>query len=87
MAVEPVGTRNLITRLRRLGMAMWKKPKERPVVQSVLELLTPVLTQTTCVLLVHLSQLYSRLKNGSFEELSPAIQQENGTLYQLVTTF
>ena len=87
MAVEPVGTQNLITRLRRLGMAMWKKSKERFVGQSVLELPMPVLTQTTCVLLVRLSQLYSRLKNGSFEELSPAIQQENETLRQFITTF
>ena len=87
MAVEPVGTRNLITRLRRLGMAMWKKSKESFLVQSVLELPLPVLTQTTCVLLVCLSQLYSRLKNGSFEELSPEIPQENETLRQFVTTF
>lgn len=87
MAVEPVGTQNLITRLRRLGMAMWKISKERFVVQSVLELPMPVLTQTTCVLLVRLSQLYSRLKNGSFEELSRAIQQENETLRQFITTF
>ena len=87
MAVEPVGTQNLITRLRRLGMAMWKKSKERFVVQSVLELPMPVLTQTTCVLLVRLSQLYSRSKNGSFEELSPAIQQENETLRQFIPTF
>ena len=87
MAVEPVGTQNLITRLRRLGMAMWKKSKERFVVQSVLESPMPVLTQMTCVPLVRLSQLYSRLKNGSFEELSPSIQQENETLRQFITTF
>lgn len=68
-------------------MAMWKKSKETFLVQSVLELPLPVLTQTTCVLLVRLSQLYSRLKNGSFEELSPEIQQEKETLRQFVTTF
>lgn len=87
MAVEPVGTRNLITCLQRLRMEMWKKSKERFVVQSVLELPMPVLTQTTCVLLARLSQLYSRLKNGSFEELSPGIQQENETLRQFIMTF